>query len=135
MRLALLFAQGPLEPVWSRRKQRERLRPRLCAVHGIEAVVRPSTLTADLLTAATSAPGRIVLRSAHIAPKRPPGAIANADLRLLPPRRRRPRPSVTEAAKPLVTLPGRVDLELWSSTRDFANLFPFNYLVTLLHSL
>ena len=96
MRPALPFAQGPLELVLSRLKPRERHRPRLCAVRGIEATVRPSTFTADLLTAATSVLGRIVLRSARIAPKRPPGAIANADLRLLLPLRRRLRPSVTE---------------------------------------
>ena len=119
MRPARPFAQGPLEPALSRPKRRERHRPKLCAVRGIAAAVRPSTLTADLLTAATSVLGRIVLRSARIAPNRPPGAIANADLRLLHPLRRRLRPSVTEAAKSLFILHGRGDLGTWSPTRDF----------------
>ena len=98
----------------------------MCAVRGIEAAVRPSALTADLLTAAISVLGCIVLRSARIAPKRPPGAIANADLRLLLPLRGCLRPSVTEAAKSLFILPGHGHLEPWSSTRDFSELVSFS---------
>ena len=101
---------GPTEPVLSRLKRRERHRPTLCAVREIEAAVRSSTLTADLLTAATSVLGRIVLRSARIASNRAPGAIANADLCLLFHLRRRLRPSVTEAAKSLFILNGPRDL-------------------------